>query len=232
MIITIDGPIATGKSTIAKHVANELSYIFFDTGAMYRCVTYGVLKNNVDIHNQEELEAFFENFHYEIKRFQGGRVYLVNKEDVTKEIRSPEITSHVSEIAAIPFVREKLVKIQREFSKGINAVFEGRDMGTTVFPNAELKVFLTGRPEIRAKRRFNELREKFPEETVNLTLEEALKDINERDEHDSNREASPLRQPDDALVIDTSDLSIDDIVLRILEYNDLKRAAKVIPPMP
>lgn len=232
MIITIDGPVATGKSSIAKLVASELGFIFFDTGAMYRCVAHGIMKNNVDIHDQQALEAFLHDFTYEIKRVRGERVYLANGEDVTLKIRSMEITNRVSEVAALPAVRARLVHVQRQFAQGINSVFEGRDMGTTVFPEADLKIFLTGRSAVRAKRRFDELRAKFPKETENLTVEEAEKDITQRDEYDSTRDISPLCQPEDALVIDTSDHSIEDIVLMILEYRDLKPARKIIPPMP
>lgn len=231
MIITIDGPVATGKSSIAKQVATELGYVFFDTGAMYRCVAYGIMKNNVDIHNQEALEAFLRDFVFEIKRVRGERVYCANGEDVTLKIRSMEITNRVSEVAALPAVRARLVNIQRQFAKGINSVFEGRDMGTTVFPEADLKIFLTGRSAVRAKRRFDELKAKFPAESANLTVEEAEKDITQRDEYDSTREISPLCQPEDALVIDTSDHSIEDIVLMILEYKDLKPSKRIIPPM-
>lgn len=233
MIITIDGPVATGKSTIAKQLSQELGFIFFDTGAMYRCVAYGVMKNNIDIHDTAALENYLKSFVYEIKRVRGERVYLVNGEDVTLKIRSPEVTSRVSEIAALPAVRERLVHIQRNFAQGINSVFEGRDMGTTVFPEPDvIKIFLTGRDEVRAKRRFDELRAKFPKETENLTLEEARKDINQRDEYDSTRDISPLRQADDAFVIDTSDHTVEDIVMKILEYLDMRRQKKMPPPIP
>jgi cytidylate kinase len=233
MIITIDGPIATGKSTIAKQLAHELGFIFFDTGAMYRCVAYGVAKNHVDIHDPKALEDYLKTFVYEIKRVRGDRIYLVNGEDVTLKIRSPEVTAQVSEVAALPVVRERLVHIQRQFAQGINSVFEGRDMGTTVFPEPDvIKIFLTGRSEVRAKRRFDELRTKFPEETAKLTLQEAERDINQRDEYDSTRDLSPLRQADDAYVIDTSDYSVEDIVMKILEYLDMRRAKKMPPPIP
>lgn len=232
MIITIDGPIATGKSTIAKMVAQELGFIFFDTGAMYRCVTYGIMKEKVDIHDPKALSAYLDNLNYEIKRFRGDRTYLVNGEDVTTFIRNPGVTARVSEVSALPEVREKLIHVQRDFAQGINSVFEGRDMGTTIFPNAELKIFLTGRADVRAKRRYEEWLEKFPEETKSMTLEQMEHDIMERDLLDSTREISPLRQADDAFVIDTSDLSLQEVVLKILEYGEVMRAKKLPPPMP
>jgi cytidylate kinase len=220
MIITIDGPIATGKSTIAKTLARELGYIYFDTGAMYRCLTYGILRKETNIDDQQALAQFLKDFIFDIKIKQGEKKYFVEHEDVTEKIRGPEVTSHVSKISAIKEVREKLVALQRQHAIGVNAVFEGRDMGTVVFPQAEVKVFLTGRPEVRAKRRFDELRSRFPEDTKDLTLEKVLEEINQRDAYDMNREISPLRQAADALVVDTSDLSVADIVFNILEYKD------------
>lgn len=223
MIITIDGPIATGKSTIAIRLAREIGFIFFDTGAMYRCLTYGVLKQHVNIDDPKALEEFLKNFNFEIKIKHGDRHYLVEGEDVSLKIRGAEVTAAVSKISALPAVREKLVALQREWAIGVNAVFEGRDMGTVVFPKAELKIFLTGRPEVRAARRYAELRSKFPVETTNLTVEKILEEINARDAYDMQRENSPLKQADDACVVDTSDLSLDEIILKILEYKDTIR---------
>lgn len=220
MIITIDGPIATGKSTIAKALAREIGYIYFDTGAMYRCVTYGILKNKVNVDNPEQLKKFLESFNFEIKIKHGERRYFVESEDVTDKIRLDEVTSTVSKVSALHPVREKLVALQREHAVGVNAVFEGRDMGTVVFPEAQVKVFLTGRPAVRAKRRFDELKNKYPEQTKDLTLEKALEDLNRRDNLDTTRELSPLKQAPDALVVDTSDLTIDEIILKILEFKD------------
>lgn len=220
MIITIDGPIATGKSTIAKRLAREIGFIFFDTGAMYRCLTYSVLKNHINVDDANALQEFLKNFQFEIKIKHGERYYFVDGEDVTLKIRGEEVTSNVSKVSAILAVREKLVNLQREMAVGVNAVFEGRDMGTIVFPNAELKIFLTGRPEVRAARRFEELRAKFPNETMSLTLEKVLEDITARDLYDTQREVSPLCQAPDACVIDTSDLTLEEIILKILEFKD------------
>jgi CMP/dCMP kinase len=220
MIITIDGPIATGKSSIAKRLAAEIGFIFFDTGAMYRCLTYGIMKHTVNIDDPVALAEFLKDFHFDIKIKRGERFHFVEGEDVTLKIRGAEVTSGVSKVSAIPAVREKLVALQREMAVGVNAVFEGRDMGTTVFPNAQLKIFLTGRPEVRAERRFSELRAKFPEDTKDLTLEKMIEEINGRDTYDMQREISPLKQADDACVIDTSDLTIDEIIVKILEFKD------------
>lgn len=226
MIITIDGPVATGKSTIARKLAEAVGYIFFDTGAMYRAVTYGILKNHVDFNNPQALEEYLNKFQLDIRIFRRERHYFVENEDVSEKIRKDEVTSTVSEVSAIKAVREKLVAIQRELSEGVNAVFEGRDMGTVVFPDASLKVFLTGRDEVRAKRRFDELKAKFPEETKDLTIEKCLEEITKRDYFDSHREMSPLCQAKDAYVVDTSDMTIDEIVYKILEHKDSLKTRK------
>lgn len=223
MIITIDGPIATGKSTIAKRLAHEVGFIYFDTGAMYRCLTYAILKHKVNVEDSAALREFLDSFNFEIKVKHGDRFYLVDGEDVSLKIRGLEVTSEVSKISALPVVREKLVALQREWAVGVNAVFEGRDMGSVVFPQAQLKIFLTGRPEVRAARRFAELKEKFPEETANLTVQKIQEEIEARDAYDTHREISPLKQAEDACVIDTSDLTIDEIILKILEFKDTIR---------
>lgn len=227
MIITIDGPIATGKSSIAKKLSEQIGYIFFDTGAMYRCLTYALIKHKVNIDHLEELKKFLETFNFHIKIHHLERRYIVEDEDVTNQIRGKEVTALVSKVAALGAVRDKLVALQRELSLGVNAVFEGRDMGTIVFPNAHLKIFLTGRPEVRARRRFEELRAKFPEETKNLTVEETLEDLLQRDTYDSTREISPLQKAPDAFEVDTSDLSLEEIVDRILDIKASLKAHKI-----
>lgn len=226
MIITIDGPVATGKSTIAKQLARELGYIFFDTGAMYRALTYSLLKENIDVNNPQQLEEFLKNFKFDIKVAHREKRYFVGNEDVTEVIRGEKVTSNVSRISALPAIREKLTSIQRQFALGVNAVFEGRDMGSVVFPDAPIKIFLAGRPEVRAKRRYEELLKNNPEEAKNLTLEQVLESLNQRDAYDSSRTLSPLKQAEDALVIDTSDLTIDEVVLKIHEYKDTKKLRK------
>lgn len=220
MIITIDGPVATGKSTIAKKLAESLGFIYFDTGAMYRALTYALIKHKINFDDLEELRKFLERFTFNIRVHRGEKHYFVDNEDVTLQIRRSEVTNQVSKIAAIPLVREKLVAIQRELSNGVNAVFEGRDMGTVVFPNASLKIFLTGSPEIRAKRRFEELISKFPEMKETLTMQQVLEEITQRDIFDSTRENSPLKQAEDAFLVDTTGLTPDEVVFHILECKD------------
>lgn len=220
MIITIDGPVATGKSTIAKNLAAAVGYIYFDTGAMYRAFTLGVIRSKVDLKDADALKKFMEDFSFEIKIKRGERRYFIGEDDVSDLIRQDEVTSLVSEVSANLMVREFFLKFQRELGGGVNAVFEGRDMGSAVFPDAQIKIFLTGRPEVRAKRRYDELMTKYPEQNKGLTLEKVLKDLIARDAYDSTREHSPLKKADDAFELDTSDLSIEEIIFKILEYKD------------
>lgn len=226
MIITIDGPIATGKSTIAKKLAHEIGFIHYDTGAMYRCLGYAIHQHNINPDDPVALDRFLDRFNFEIKVHNNEKVYYVDHEDVTLKIRSPEVTSYVAKIAAIPAVRKKLVGLQRECATGVNAVFEGRDLGTVVFPDASLKIFLTGRLDVRAVRRFEELCKKFPEQASTLTLDKVKADITARDAHDTQRETSPLQQAADAFVVDTSDLTIDEVVIKILDYRDSLKTKK------
>jgi cytidylate kinase len=220
MIITIDGPVATGKSTIAKKLAEKLGFIYFDTGAMYRCITFALLEQGISLTDADQIRQFLETYDFHMKTQRGEKHYFVSGQEVTDLIRSEVVTAHVSQLSALAVVREKLVALQRELAHGINAVFEGRDIGTVVFPEAELKIFLTGRLEVRAKRRLEELRRRFPETTQELTLEKVMLEINARDTYDSTRALSPLWQADDAYVVDTSDLTTDEIVFKIIECKD------------
>lgn len=223
MLITIDGVVATGKSSVAKKLAEELGYIYFDTGAMYRGFTWLAIQKGININDPIQVADLLEQFIFEIKIKHGDRLYFVNKEDVTDAIRREQVSSLVSQVSANPVVREKLVALQRQFAIGVNSVFEGRDMGSVVFPDADLKIFLTANIDIRAKRRFLELKAKFPEESANLTIEKAIEDINARDTYDTQRVNSPLVQARDAIVVDTSDKTIDEVVFEILELKDKKR---------
>lgn len=216
MIITIDGPAGTGKTTIARKLAGRLNYNYFDTGAMYRALTHRVIQHKIDIQDTKALVPFLADFRFDILDVAGQKHYYVDGEDVTEMIRTQEVTQKVSEVSANGAVRSALVGIQRKFGKGKNAVFEGRDMGTVVFPKAEYKIFLTACPTVRAERRYLELKEK--KMSVPLNEQEILKDMTIRDHLDSTREISPLKQADDAYLIDTSDLSIEQVVELILAH--------------
>lgn len=212
MIITIDGTVGTGKSTIAKLLAQKLGFIHFDTGAMYRCLSFGILKHGIDLNNSAQLKSFLDSFDFDIKVIEGQKHYFYEGEDVSTDIRQELVSKLASTHSAHPEVRKKLVEVQRGQGVKINGVFEGRDMGTVVFPEATLKVFLTGSPEVRAQRRHHELLQKFPEQNKNLTFEEVLQQLHERDERDTGRAHSPLRPAHDALIVDTSNLSIEQVL--------------------
>jgi CMP/dCMP kinase len=216
MIITIDGPAGTGKTTVARLVAERLHVPFFDTGSMYRSVAWRILKKEIPLSDCVRIEEELSTFSFHISTDGNGRRYYVGDEDVTEVIRSQPVTAIVSEVSALPCVRKALWKIQREFGEKGDAVFEGRDMGSVVFPHAEMKIFLTARAELRAQRRFQELLQKNPGDKIDQ--EQILAEIIRRDEYDSSRTLAPLKCPEDALLIDTSDLSIDGVVDRILEY--------------
>lgn len=218
MIITIDGPSGTGKTTVARRVADKLGFVYFDTGAMYRCFTWFVLEHNVDVNDSSAIENLLKKFVFNIIEQEGVKQYFVDARNVTEVIRSRPVTAQVSAVSALKEVRSFLLTIQHQFAQSQNAVFEGRDLGTVVFPNAELKIFLTADPEIRAERRMNEILEKRPEEVRILSREQMLAEIVRRDEYDSTREIAPLRCPPDALQIDTSHLSIDQVVDQIVKY--------------
>lgn len=226
MIITIDGPVATGKSTVAKKLASAIGFIYYDTGAMYRALALDALQKGVNLSDEESIEAFLNTFDYKVKIHRGERRYYVGGEEVTDHIRSETVSQAASRISAIPKVREKLVALQRNLAQGVNAVFEGRDMGSVVFPDAELKIYLVGDDNVRAQRRFDELKAKFPEEAAHVTLEDVLKDLLLRDEFDMSREASPLKKADDAFEIDTTNASLDELVYKILECKDLASARR------
>ena len=209
MIIAIDGPSASGKSTTAKGVAEKLGITHLDTGAMYRTVTWGVKKAAIPPSDDEKVRDFLKNL--EIYFDASNHIWL-NGEDVSVEIRTGDISSRVSAVSAIPEVREKMVKIQRQIAGKKDCVLEGRDIGTVVFPDAEYKFFLVADTEIRAKRRLLDL-ERIGETS---TLAELMDDIERRDAVDSSREHSPLLQAEDAIPIDTSHLTINEQINKIV----------------
>jgi len=214
MIIAIDGPAGTGKSTIAKLVAQALRFEHFDTGAMYRTFTWWLMHQSIDPGDASAVEKAIASFDFNIETKGDDKRYFAHGHDVTSAIRSLEVTEHVSKVAAIHYVRAHLVKIQKQFAEKNNAVFEGRDMGSVVFPNAELKIFLTASPKVRAERRLAQLKEKDPNTTT--TLEKVLEEINARDKADRTRHNSPLVEAKDAKVIDTSDLSITEVIEEVI----------------
>jgi cytidylate kinase len=218
MIITIDGPAGTGKTTVARRVAECLHFPCFDTGAMYRMVSWIILEEKIDLSDLPRLESLLENFVFDCRGEGKDKRYFVGERDVTEEIRSQKVNAIVSAVSALGPVRSALRKIQRAFGQRGNVVFEGRDMGSVVFPDADIKVFLSARPEIRARRRLDEMLAKNPEEAETLDQDQMLADILQRDALDSSRTLAPLKCPEGAYQVDTSDLSIDEVVDLILKY--------------
>jgi CMP/dCMP kinase len=207
-VITIDGPAGTGKSTVAKRLAEKLGFTHYDTGAMYRAITWLALERSTVLSNPAQRADLVSAFEFHIEQGASERRYFLGNIDVSELIRAPEVTQYVSEVSAYPDIRDALVAAQRLAGEQGDIVCEGRDLGTVVFPHAAYKFFLTARPEVRACRRFEDLKKKNPQ----LTEAEVLADQKRRDTFDSTREHSPLRPADDAIEIDTSDLSLDQVV--------------------
>jgi len=202
-VIAIDGFSSCGKSTVAKALAKELNFVFIDSGAMYRAVTLYIQKNNIDITDETAISHALENIHIDFIPNPDKTQILLNNEDVSEAIRTMEVSEYVSEVSALKAVRKAMVKQQQKLGKKRNIVMDGRDIGTTVFPDADLKIFMTASPQVRAERRFAELSAKGEV----LTMEEVKENLTHRDHIDSTREESPLRQADDAIVLDNSELN-------------------------
>ena len=214
MIIAIDGPSGAGKSTLGRLLARTLGLLYLDTGAMYRAVALAVVEAGVSASDAAAVASVAERARVELSGTPDAPRVLLDGRDVTREIRSEQITRLSSVVSTIPAVRRDLVRRQRELGEqGDNVVLDGRDIGTVVFPHADVKFFITAVPEARARRRYEEDKRKEPD----LTLEETLDDINTRDRRDSTRADSPLAIAEDAVVIDTTELSVDDVLARMLD---------------
>ncbi len=218
MLVVIDGPAGVGKSTVAQKLAEKLFCDYFDTGAMYRAATFFLLEKKCSFNDEFEVKKNLKNFNFEIFLENGRKKYLVNGKDVTEAIRSLEVTAAVSAVAAKGYIREELVKIQRQYAYKKDAVFEGRDMGTVVFQNADLKFFLTARAKVRAQRRFKESEQKGQ----SVSFQKILEDINKRDRLDMTRENSPLKKAEDAIEVDTSYISKEQVVDILYAYYQKK----------
>ncbi|MFH0760579.1 MAG: (d)CMP kinase [Bacteroidota bacterium] len=218
LIIAIDGYSSCGKSTVAKDAARELGYLYIDSGAMYRAVTLYCLRNNLIKNGSVDvtgLENQIDKIHIRFlpNSLTGKNDTFLNGENVEDEIRTPPVADMVSPVSVIGFVREAMVRLQREMGKDKGIVMDGRDIGTVVFPEAELKIFMTASPQIRAQRRYDELKAKG----LNVSMEDIIKNIADRDRIDSTREISPLRQAEDALVLDNSHLTREEQLAWVLE---------------
>lgn len=216
MIVAVDGPAGAGKGTITKQVGERLKLLNIDTGAMFRCVTLNLLQEGISLENQERIKELLKVMNIELK--ESGEVFL-NGEEVTQKIREDEVTGFVSPVSVIPMVREKLLELQRNMAEGKDVIMEGRDIGTTVFPNADVKIYLDATPEERAKRRMQQNQEKG----ISTTYEEVLKNIMDRDQRDSTREIAPLRKAEDAISIDSTNKTIEEVVEEVIKIIEAKK---------
>jgi len=214
MIIAIDGPAASGKSTTAKLVAEKLKITYLDTGAMYRSLTLHLLKSNIDFNNVDKVSTILDNLSIEMYDYKGRNIIKLNNEDITEQIRSSNVTENVSEVSALLSVRQSMVVIQRNIGNKTDCVVEGRDIGTIVFPNADYKFFMIADIKMRANRRLNEMNQLG----ANKTYDEMVSDLEIRDYKDTNRDNSPLRKAVDAVEIDTTELTIDEQVNKIINH--------------
>jgi len=211
--IAVDGPAGAGKTTAAKAVAKALGIIYLDTGAMYRAVALKAIRDGIDTKDKEKLEELVKNIDIKIEYTGGSQRILLFGEDVSDKIRTTEVSKGASDVSAVPGVRYKMVELQRKIASRESVVMDGRDIGTFVLPNADFKFFLTASTEERALRRYREQIEKGVE---NITLEDIKKDIEYRDLNDSSRALAPLKKADDAYEIDTTDMTADEVVNKIL----------------
>jgi cytidylate kinase len=215
--VAIDGPAGAGKSTVAKAVAKELGYIYVDTGALYRTIALNAVRNGV-IDDKQKIVALLKNTNVELKYNNGVQSVLLNGEDVSSLIRTPEISMYASTVSAIPEVRSFLLDLQRNIAKTNNVIMDGRDIATVVLPNAQVKIFLYATPECRAERRFKELVEKGEK----VTFEEVLSDVNKRDYQDSHRDIAPLKPSEDSIMLDTSNFELQgsvNLVIKTIKEN-------------
>ena len=211
--IAIDGPAGAGKSTIAKKLAKDLGYIYVDTGAMYRAMAYYFLQHGIKPEDEKAISDACPKVDVTIKYVNGEQQVILNGENISGKIRTEEVGNMASATSVYPIVRTKLVDLQRQLAAKENVIMDGRDIGTVVLPDANVKIFLTSSSKVRARRRFDELTEKG----IQCDFDEIERDIIERDKRDMNRETSPLKQAEDAVLLDSSELDIDGVVEKMKE---------------
>lgn len=209
-IVAIDGPAGSGKGTVAKLISKDLNFVNIDTGATFRCVALAMLQKNIKKEEEKEIEKILKNIKIDMK---ADGTILLNNEVVTDRIRENDVNELVSPISTIKIVREKLLEIQRNIASGKNVVMEGRDIGTVVFPEADVKIYLDASAEERARRRLKQNKEKG----IESSYEEVLQNIKDRDKRDSSREIAPLKKAEDAILIDSTNLEINEVVKAIEE---------------
>lgn len=210
--IAIDGPAGAGKSTISKKVSNNIGFVYIDTGALYRAIGYYAVSNGIDPKDSKRVSEFLKGINISLDFIDGKQCVLIDGIDVSDKIRTPEISMAASNVSATPKVREFLLDLQKNIALKNNVVMDGRDIGTVVLPNADIKIFLTASIEERAKRRYNDLIKK----DKNIKFQDVLNDVKQRDYNDSNRDIAPLKPADDAIIVDTTGESLEQSVERLL----------------
>ena len=211
MIVAVDGPAGSGKGTVTKLIERELGFLNLDTGATYRCVALQVLRENVSLKDEEKIIKIANDIDIKINNTGDKDIILLNGEDVSKDIRTKEVTEIVSQVSSIIPVREKMVEVQRNLAKGKNVIVEGRDIGTVVFPNADLKIYLDASEEVRAKRRYEE----NLQNGIKTTYEEVLQNVKMRDYNDMHKKVGALKKAEDAIIVDSTNLTIEEVVRKI-----------------
>lgn len=219
MIVAVDGPAGSGKGTVTKRIEEELGFLNLDTGATYRCVALQTLREKLDLSDEEKIIEIANNIDIKIDNTGHKDIILLNGEDVSKEIRTKEVTAIVSQISSIIPVREKMVEVQRNLAKGKNVIVEGRDIGTVVFPNADVKIYLDASEEIRAKRRYEE----NIKNGIDTKYEEVLENVKMRDYNDMHKKFGALKKADNAIVVDSTNLTIEEVVEKV---KDIIRSSK------
>lgn len=214
IVIALDGPSGSGKSTVAKFLSDKLNILYLDTGAMYRATALKALNLGIDTFDEEGVKTFINEINLEIKYIDKSQHTFLDGEDVSQKIREPHMSMAASNISSLKTVRLKMVEMQRKIASDISCVLDGRDIGSYVLPDADYKFFITASPEVRAKRRFDELKAK----NFDVNYDEILKDIEKRDYNDIHRDFSPLVQAKDAVYIDTSDMNIEEVTNKILSF--------------
>lgn len=213
MIVAVDGPAGSGKGTVTKKIEEELGFLNLDTGATYRCVALQVLRQGLNLQDEKEIIEIANNIDIKIDNTGKKDIILLNGEDVSKEIRTKEVTSIVSQISSIIPVREKMAEIQRNLAQGKNIIVEGRDIGTVVFPNAEIKIYLDATEDVRAKRRYEENKQNG----IDMSYEEVLANVKMRDYNDMHKTFGALKKAEDAIIIDSTNLTIEEVVEKLKE---------------
>lgn len=218
-IVAVDGPAGSGKGTITKIVGEKKNLVYIDTGALYRCVTLCMLRKNVGLEELEKIQEILNTIEIEFKNQDGEKKVYLNGEDVSKEIRETEVNKFVSQVSHVVIVRESITELSRKIAQGKQVIMEGRDIGTNVFPNADVKIYLDATPEERARRRKKQNEEKG----INIPFEEIVENIKFRDNTDKTSPIAPLKQAEDAIYIDSSNMTIEEVAEKVIEIINQKR---------